>query len=601
MKKNYEKLIQERLDKDFTIILRVAGIVAFFAAFMLFISPVSKIYAFVNLVAGVFFLIFSIFSNQIHTVYKILLLIIVTGVISVISFIGGGFTSAFLILLVLANIMAVLFLKSIQSRTISVLSIGLMVGMAFYSTKVESYVEINDYYLTWGLQIISFILFLVVFHKSAYSIKNYLFENISKLEKSIENSDRLAYFDDLTGLPNLNKFKIEVEKRIEKNKKDGFLIILNLKSLSLINSTLGYATGDLALQDVRDVFLRLKEEHETISRTGGNEFSIWFEGITEQELYQKFSLIMGELKKQSFLMKKKLEFFSVYAKFTYESDTFEDCYRKATLTLTHAKSKRIYEFLPYNNQIELILRRKEMLKDLIEEGLKEGEFELYYQAKIDSRTEKVYGVEGLARWNSKEVGMVSPYEFIPVIESINMSHEFGDFVIQRACSDFISLQKKYGKDIRFSINISPSHIKDEAIIKTIKDALEKYQIPPNRLIVEITENLLIEGFKDVKEILKKLKELNVLISLDDFGTGYSSLNYLGQLEFDELKIDKIFIDQIESSPLSYILIDNIIQLSKKFNLEVIAEGVETKEQCEVLDKLGCYLIQGFYFSKPEKL
>jgi EAL domain-containing protein (putative c-di-GMP-specific phosphodiesterase class I) len=152
-----------------------------------------------------------------------------------------------------------------------------------------------------------------------------------------------------------------------------------------------------------------------------------------------------------------------------------------------------------------------------------------------------------------------------------------------------------------SVNISPSHIKDPIIIETVREALEKYQIPPNRLVIEITENLLIEGFKDVKEILKGLKALDVLISLDDFGTGYSSLNYLGQLIFDELKIDKIFIDQIETSTYSYMLIDNIVQLSKKFNLTVVAEGVETKTQCDALKELNCFIIQGYYFAKPEKL
>jgi diguanylate cyclase (GGDEF)-like protein len=455
--------------------------------------------------------------------------------------------------------------------------------------------------LTWGLQIASFILFLVVLYKSIYTIKSYLFENIEELKNSLVHINQLAYYDQLTGLPNAYKFELDIKKNIEEHKKDGYIVIINLESLSLINSTLGYETGDQALIDVKDVFLKIKEEKEVVARTGGNEFSIWIEGISEKELHRKVSLIIRELKEQSVIRKKKFEFFSAYAKFIYGEDSFEDCYRKVTLTLTHVKSNRIYKVTSYNDKIEQIIRRKEKLKDLIEDAMDKGEFTLYYQAKCDSRTGEVIGVEALARWKSKKLGMISPYEFIPLVESINMSRKFGTFVIRRACRDFSALQKKYNENIKFSINISPSHIKDKSIVHTIRNALEEYQIPVNRLIIEITEDILIEGLEEVRGILSQLKELNVKISLDDFGTGYSSLNYLAQFEFDELKIDKTFIDQIENSKRTYILLDNIIRLSDRFNLAVVAEGVETKEQCDILAELGCYTIQGYYFARPESL
>ena len=197
--------------------------------------------------------------------------------------------------------------------------------------------------------------------------------------------------------------------------------------------------------------------------------------------------------------------------------------------------------------------------------------------------------------------MVSPAEIFPIIELVNMRKEFGDFVINRACEDFTKLQEKYNEHIKVSINISPTYIKDASIINTMKDALRKNQIPKKRLIVEITEDLLIDGIEAVREVLMNLKALSVDISLDDFGTGYSSLSYLGQFDFDEIKIDKTFIDQIDSTERANILLDNIIKLSKKFNLEIIAEGVETKEQRDRLEELGCYIIQGYYFYKPEKL
>lgn len=601
MAKGYEKLIQERLNKEFTVILRVAMIVAFIAGTMLILADLPKIYGVANYLAAFIMLAFSIYPSRIKTSKKIILLAFLTVMISIISFYGGGFNSSFITLLLLANVLTTLFLKRKTGLVVSVFTVFLMIGMCIYACFYGEPIEDLGFLTAWTLHIGVFILFLIVLHQSIYTVKKYLFENIEELEKSITEINKLAYFDNLTGLPNAHKFQVLIEERLKIANHNGYIMIINLKSMRLINSMLGYQAGNQTLVDIAEVFMRVKKDNEIVSRVGGNEFAIWLENVDEEEFAKRSLVLLEELEKHGKLMQKKLEFYSAYSFLRFGYKSYEECFREVTLTLAHAKGLHDHDLTAYCDAIEDELRRKEKIKDLISSAITSGEIALYYQAKCDSRTGEVIGVEALARWKSPELEMVSPEEFIPIIELVNMSKEFGDFVIDQACKDFERLQKKYSENIKVSINISPTHIKDPSIVKTMQNALKKYNIPTNRMIVEITEDLLIEGIDTVRDVLMNLKALAVEISLDDFGTGYSSLNYLGQFEFDEIKIDKTFVNQIDSTERANILLDNIIQLSKKFDLSIVAEGVETKEQSERLEELGCYIIQGYYFHKPEKI
>ena len=599
--KDYNELLQQRVDKSFNYILAIGSVIAFIASYILFIADLPYYYAILNFSTALILLLFYIFSNKIKTSYKIILMVVVTLIISVASFLGGSFYSSFSVLLILSNVIAVLFLNQRTSVIISACSTGLMFTLCYYSVAIIRDSAIKDPLLIWGLQIVAYILFLVVLQISVYAIKNYLMENIEGLEKSIKYANQLAYYDQLTHLPNLNKFTLEVNERISKYKKDGFLVILKLKSLSLINFTLGRDVGDQTLVEAAVILNNLSIENSIVARIGGNEFAVWIDDISEDNLHYYFDYILSELKTQSIILKKKLDFFASYSNFQCCTDTLEVCYQRAALTLIYAKEKDILNLVAYDDKLGKILRRNETIKDLIENALVKEEFTLFYQAKHDSRTNRVVGVEGLARWNSSKLGFVYPSEFIPIIESLNMSIEFGNFVIKRACMDFARLQKKYNEDLEFSINISPSHLMNADIVQVMKESLEKYNIPRNRLTIEITEDIIIKGIENVKSILKELKALDVKISLDDFGTGYSSLNYLTQLEIDEIKIDKSFVEQIGYNDNIHILLDHIINISEQFELGLVAEGVETHTQKEVLSKLGCYILQGYYYAKPELL
>lgn len=601
LRRNYDKLIQTRVDRSFNRILEITSLIAFIASIILFSADLSKVYFLLNFSAGTILLAFSIFASRIRTSIKIIILVVITAIISVASFLGGSFTSAFLTIIIISNIVAVIFLQQKASIIISISSLSLMIVLGSYSLVTALSVERGEIRMTWGLQLAAFILLLLVLHISVYSLKKFLIENIESLDLAVSQANQLAYYDQLTKLPNAYKFKIEVDEQMSKHHKNGFILILNFKNFYLINSTLGQKIVDRFILDIKISLEKVKHEDMLIAKIDSNEIAVWTDNLKEEDLQQWIAVFILELNTRNSIFKKKQGFYASYAKFTYGVNSLDQCYQKALVTLAYAKSKDSIKLVAYTDQLEEELRRKEMLKNLMEQAISNQEFTLFYQAKYDSRTKEVVGVEGLARWNSKELGVVSPLEFIPIMEMMNLSVEFGDFVINKACQDFAKLQEKYHQGICVSINISPSHITDPIIIDTMREAISKYEIPPRQLVLEITEDIIIGDIDELKPILCKLRELKILISLDDFGSGYSALNYLPQLDIDELKFDKTLIDQIETNAKVRILLENLLKVSEQFNLNVIAEGVENKRQCDELSRLGCYIIQGFYFAKPEKL
>jgi diguanylate cyclase (GGDEF)-like protein len=599
--RDYNKLLQERIDRKFNIALIAAAIIAFTGSVILYFADIPGIYSVLNFITAVIMLLLTLMADKVKTTYKIMVMILVTSIIAIASYIGGGFASAFIILIAVSNVVAVLFLNRVESKIVSTVTVIILSSLCIYSYYMDENNYAIDFIFTWSLIIVAFILFIIVLHVSVHATKQYLMENIEALELANEYSNKLAYFDQLTALPNAHMFEKDVKCRIESLDTVGFLIFINLKSLRSINSTMGHSFGNKALISAAETISEMNVENLIVARTSGNEFAIWVEDIEEKELQIMLRDLMNKIKVQSFVVKKKSEFYSGYSKFDIEKDSYERCVQKAATALAYAKDQNITSIVPYKGELDAILRRKEALKDHIELALENNEFTLWYQSKTNTQKGKVIGVEALARWNNEDLGTVFPYEFIPIIESINMAKIFGDFVIKKACEDYSKLKEKYNKDISISVNISPSHIMERDIVSSIKSSLEEHDVSPEKFIVEITEEITIEDIDIVVPILNDLRDLKIKISLDDFGTGYSSLNYLTKLSLDEIKIDKSFVDQIGKEKGIEHLLESIIRLSKQFDLNVVAEGVEREDQLIVLNNLGCYNIQGYYYAKAEPL
>jgi EAL domain-containing protein (putative c-di-GMP-specific phosphodiesterase class I) len=296
----------------------------------------------------------------------------------------------------------------------------------------------------------------------------------------------------------------------------------------------------------------------------------------------------------------KLEFYLSYSEHNSGSDIRESIH-KARLALTYAKTNNESSLVAYDAILEKIIRREEQMKERIEYALENDQFEVYYQPKINTITKEIISVEALARWKDGLLGKVSPNDFIPLIEKMNKTIDFGKFIVNKVFSDFENISQKYGNHVRVSINISPSHLISGGFTTFIKNSIINHNIASNRVIIELTEEVVIGNLNKVSKNINELKKIGVAISLDDFGSGYSSLNYLARLNIDEIKIDKTFVEQINRDHKVNVLLDMLIKLSKAYHLNIVAEGVETYEQYDFLKTLGCDEIQGYLFYRPEAL
>jgi len=237
----------------------------------------------------------------------------------------------------------------------------------------------------------------------------------------------------------------------------------------------------------------------------------------------------------------------------------------------------------------------------IKKAIAEGEFTAAYQSKVDVKTKEVVGVEGLTRWYSETLGYVSPYEFMQIINTSYLSTKFGEYTMNLMFGDYYNLVNKYGREITLSINISPLFFLDVNFINIVKKYIEKFNLPPDQIIFEITEDVLIYDFEEVRSRIRILHDIGINISIDDFGTGYSSLSYLQEIQADELKIDKSFVDEILTDMRRYEVFSYLCKMAKAYDYNVVVEGVETLEQYEKIKNDEVNLIQGYLFSKPEKL
>lgn len=257
--------------------------------------------------------------------------------------------------------------------------------------------------------------------------------------------------------------------------------------------------------------------------------------------------------------------------------------------------------MSYDSLLEEQFRTDETIKNLLPFAIAQDEITICYQEKTDCDLNKVVGVEALARWISPVLGDVSPTVFVPILEKANLSETFGRMIIQKVLDEYPRLIEKYNPEITVSINISPSHLASIEFTEFVIGEVEKRGIDATRITLEITEDSLIESLDIIAGVLFKLRNFGFKISLDDFGTGYSSLSYLSRLGFDELKIDRSFINQLNEDSRTGMLIRTIINLKDTYGIDVVAEGVETQVQSDILKDFGCNVHQGYLFSKPTPL
>ena len=430
-----------------------------------------------------------------------------------------------------------------------------------------------------------------------------VFHDVSEASKMALKMSHLANHDFLTNLPNRMLLQDRAERAVELAKREDkkiAMLMLDVDNFKNINDLVGHAVGDLLLKIIAERLLQTSYSSVTVCRQGGDEFIILQPDISNLTqvvaLGQKCLDIFDApfyIKDQKFNLSSSIGI-SIYPD---DSSNIDSLYQHADLAMYRAKELGRNRWHFFSNDIELSVLARHKLEQYLRVAVKEQLFEVYYQAKIDSRNLQIVGMEALLRLKGPDGQMIPPSEFIPLAEECGLILPIGNFVLQQACADTLKWQEM-GYSHSVSINISPIQFDEDDFYDIVSDIFITLPLNPNLIEFEITEGVLAKNVERTRQLLCSLKKIGIKVSIDDFGTGYSSLLYLKRFPIDILKIDKSFIDDMLDNQCDESIVDVIISLANILNMELIAEGVETLEQVNALSKKGCFVMQGFYYSKP---
>lgn len=411
----------------------------------------------------------------------------------------------------------------------------------------------------------------------------------------------MAYYDQLTGLPNRVKFHSIVKEAIIRSEKKNLqlaVMFIDLDRFKLVNDTMGHHHGDHFLFKVGERLTESLSSDVTVARHGGDEFILLLENTEESKVQEVAEQISGLFMKP-FVLNEKEFFTTTSIGISMYPDDGKDVnsLMKHAYKAMHAAQKSGYNnYQFYVREDDHILDRKIKIEQGLKRALHNNEFELYYQPQVHLKSKRIVGVEALLRWRHPELGNISPYEFIPVAENTGMIIPIGKWVIQEACKQ-IRIWQSAGNRIKIAVNVSALQFEDHQFIELVNDSLSRNLLPPKYLELEITESVM-QKINQSFAIIAKLKNIGIKVSIDDFGTGYSSLSVLSSLPIDVIKIDKSFVQNMMSNENTASVVKTIIEMGSNLNFGLIAEGIETEEQAEFLMQNGCHLGQGYLYSRP---
>ena len=431
-----------------------------------------------------------------------------------------------------------------------------------------------------------------------------IIRDISEPHRSAELIRHQAHFDSLTDLPNrflsldrLSQILIEVQKNHEK----AAVFFLDLDDFKKVNDSLGHEIGDKLLIEAAHRLQQTLKQNDTVGRLGGDEFIVLISSLNDEN----DALAIAERLLQAFRKPFKLAgrdlilTLSIGIAISPKDGTCSSVLlRNADTAMYQAKAMGRNTSSFFTPQMNVAMRRRFEIEEQMHGALERNEFELYYQPQIDVKTNTIVGAEALLRWHNIVLGEITPDEFIPIAEQTGLIAPIGVFVLQQALRFLNEWQSINKQNYTMAINLSPRQFRDPELVNIIKRTLHKNSISNACLELEITEGVLMNSQTSIRDALLQIDELGIKLSMDDFGTGYSSLSYLREYPFDVLKIDRSFITGITDNKADWNLVKAAIAMSHSLEIKVVAEGVETKEQLDLLNELNCDIAQGFYLSKP---
>ncbi|MEP1552390.1 EAL domain-containing protein [Paraglaciecola sp.] len=428
----------------------------------------------------------------------------------------------------------------------------------------------------------------------------------NKLMEQQKAMERLANFDGLTGLPNRQFFMETLRLQLSKAKRENQNLVLmyfDLDGFKGVNDSFGHEVGDLVLLEVCNRCKSILREGDLISRLGGDEFLILLHNDpNELELLQLSERLVSGLNKPFHIRSWEVQIGVSIGIAQAQDSHFNVCefFSNADFAMYRSKMAGRSRHTVFVPEMMEENKRRLLIANSIANAIKEDEFDIHYQGKVNSDA-VVVGYEALIRWKSDTLGTISPAEFIPIAEQSGKILSITKWVIEKVCQELEQVLALHDNTIVVSLNLSAFDIKNIALVDYIKDTFTRYKVETSNIEFEVTESAYLDNFELANQFISQLREMGCSIALDDFGAGYSSLGYLTQIELNTLKIDKQFVDNLNVSVRSTLITKTIIEMAKQLNLKICAEGVETREQANFLISNGCHQLQGYFFSKPASL
>lgn len=434
-------------------------------------------------------------------------------------------------------------------------------------------------------------------------------EEITERKASEVKMQNLAFYDHMTGLPNRRLLMDRLQQALassERNGREIALLLLDMDNFKALNDTLGHGVGDLFLQQVSRRVESCLRKGDTVARLGGDEFVVILENLSEQSL---------EAAAQTEAVGEKIRdaLSQIYQLGRYEhhgtasigatlsgnhQQTIEGLMQQADIAMYQSKKAGRNTLHFFDPKMQETVSARATLEGQLRRALENQQLHLYYQIQVDSSNQPL-GAEALIRWLHPERGMVSPAQFIPLAEETGLMLPIGQWVLETACAQLKDWEHDVStRDLVLAVNVSARQFRHVGFVAQVKDAVQRNSISPKQLKLELTESMLLDSIEDTIETMNALREIGIRFSLDDFGTGYSSLQYLKRLPLDQLKIDQSFVRDIAADSSDRAIVRTIIAMANSLNLDVIAEGVETQEQQQLLLGKGCTHFQGYLYSKP---
>ncbi len=498
-----------------------------------------------------------------------------------------------------------LYLYTIKRKHFSLITLmcfSLVVGFRYLLYSFASILIINNdsfreltyflhYFDAGAYTVLTFIMLIWMQGAERYTARH-----------AVKRAQYLGKHDSLTGALNreeaLEKLLIEMQKPSAKNRQLGICLI-DVKRFKFINDTYGLKTGDYILGEIADRLSASILMPSVVGRLSGDSFLFVIEIQAEQQMAASLDHIHQLVSRPYFFANKEIVISCSigYCFYPDHATVAEELLQKANLALHHAESHQIPSVL-FDDSMQNQGRQLLKVEKEISAALTNDEFVLYFQPQLNLITNRLEGVEALVRWRHPEKGLLFPNEFLEDIEKLGLNSIFDNYILEKACQIIERWFEQYKRRVTIAVNITAVEFQDSRLVANIQGLLFKYNVPPKCLDLEITENIVMTDIKTAMNTIVTLQNMGIKVSIDDFGTGYSSLAYLRELPIDKIKIDRSFITEVASNDSDLTIVKSMIELSHGLGKRVLAEGVETREQLELLRNIGCDAVQGFFISRP---